>query len=58
MHPVPGARKVVTEGRHLRNLHGEKPTQEFGKGAEQDEITTDPRNRMNPRYQTAVWLGM
>ena len=41
--------------------HGKKPTQEFvpfGDGVLARQITTDPRNRMNPRYQYGVWLGM
>ena len=57
----PGARKIVTGRRHFERLHGKKPTQEFvpfGEEVLARQITTDPRNRMNPRYQCGVWLGM
>ena len=42
-------------------LHGKKPTQEFvpfGEKVLARQVTTEPRNRMNPRYQYGVWLGM
>ena len=42
-------------------MHGKKPTQKFvpfGEKVLARQITTDLRNRMNPRYQYAVWLGM
>ena len=42
-------------------MHGKKPTQEFvpfGEKVLARQITTDPRNRMNPRCQCGVWLGM
>ena len=42
-------------------MHGKKPTQEFvsfGEKVVARQITTDPRNRKNPRYQYGVWLGM
>ena len=58
----PGARKVVTEGRHLSDCTArKKPTQEFvpfGEKVLARQITTDPMNRMNPRYQYGVRLGM
>ena len=57
----PGARKVVTGRRHFERLHGKKPTEEFvpfGERVLARQITTDPRNRMNPRCQCGVWLGM
>ena len=45
----------------FERLHDKKPTQEFvpfGEKVLARQITTDPRNRMNPRYQNGVWLGM
>ena len=42
-------------------MHGKKPTQEFvpfGEKVVARQITTNPRNRMNPRYQFGVWLEM
>ena len=45
----------------FERLQGKKPTQEFvpfGEKVLARQITTDPRNRMNPRYQYGVWLGM
>ena len=42
-------------------LHGKKPTQEFvpfGEKVLGRKITTDQMNRMNPKYQYGVWLGM
>ena len=44
----------------FERLHGKKPTQEFvsfGEKVRARQITSDPRNRMNPRYQCGVWLG-
>ena len=35
----------------FERMHGKKPTLAR-------QITTDPRNRMNDRYQCGVWLGM
>ena len=60
MHPihVPKGRDGRTP---LERLHGKKPTQEFvpfGEKVLVRQITTDPRNRMNPRYQYGVWFGM
>ena len=45
----------------FERLHGKKPTQEFvpfGEKVLARQVTTEPRNRMNPRYQYGVWLGM
>ena len=45
----------------LERMHGKKPTQEFVPFREKvlaRQITTEQRNRMNPRYQYGVWLGM
>ena len=42
-------------------LHGKKPIRKFvpfGEKVLARQITTDPRNRMNPRYQYGGWLGM
>ena len=44
----------------FERLHGKKPTQEcvpFGEKVLARQITTDPRNRMNPRYQYGFGLG-
>ena len=45
----------------FERLHGKKPTQEFvpfGEKVLARKNTTGPRNRMNPRCQYGVWLGM
>ena len=45
----------------FERLHGKKPTQEFvpfGEKVLARQVTTQPRNRMNPRYQYGVWLRM
>ena len=45
----------------FEKAHGNKPTQEcvpFGEKVLAKQITTDPMNRMNPRYQCGIWLGM
>ena len=45
----------------FERMHCKKPTQEFvpfGENVLARHITTEPRNRMNPRYQYAIWLGM
>ena len=45
----------------FERLHGKKPTQEFvpfGEKVLARRITTEPMNRMNPRYQYGIWLGM
>ena len=45
----------------FERMHGKKPTQEFvpfGEKVLARKITTEPRNRMNPRYKYGVWLGM
>ena len=45
----------------IERLHGKKPTQEFvplGEKVLARQITTGPRNGMNPRYQYGVRLGM
>ena len=47
--------------RPFGRLHGKKPTQEFvpfGQKVLAKQITTDPMNRTNPRYQYGIWLGM
>ena len=55
----------VKKGRDGRTaferLHGMKPTQEFDPFGEKvlaKRITTDPMNRMKPRYKYGIWLGM
>ena len=43
----------------FERLHGNKPTQEFvsfGEKVLARRVTTEPMNRMNPRYQYRVWL--
>ena len=45
----------------FERVHGKKPTQEFvpfGEKVLARRVTTEPRNRMNPRYQYWIWLGM
>ena len=45
----------------FERLHGKKLTQEFAPFGEKvlaRQITTEPRIRMNPRYQYGFWLGM
>ena len=45
----------------FERLHGKKPTQEFvpfGEKVLARRVTTEPMNRMNPRYQYGIWLGM
>ena len=45
----------------FKRLHGKKPTRKFvpfGEKVLAKQITTDPMNRMNPRYQHGIWLGM
>ena len=45
----------------FERLHGKKPTQEFvpfGENVLARRVTTEPMNRMNPRYQYGIWLGM
>ena len=45
----------------FERLHGEKPTQEFvpfGEKVLARQITKGPMNRMNPRYQYGIWLGI
>ena len=45
----------------FERLHGKKPTQEFvpfGEKVLARRVTTAPMNRMNPRYQYGIWLGM
>ena len=57
----PGARKVHDGKTPFERLHGKRPTQEFvpfGEKVLARQVTTGPRNRMNPRYQYGVWLGM
>ena len=42
----------------FERLHGKKPTQEFvpfGEKVLAGQVTTEPRNRMNPRYQYAEY---
>ena len=43
----------------FERLHGKRPTQEFvpfGEKVLARRVTTDPTNRMNPRYQYGIWL--
>ena len=45
----------------FERLLGKRPTQEFvpfGEKVLARKITTDPMNRMNPRNQCGIWLGM
>ena len=45
----------------LERLHGKKPAQEFvsfGEKVLARPISSEPLNRMNPRYKFAVWLGV
>ena len=45
----------------FERMHGKRPTQEFvpfGEVVLARQITTEPRNKMNTRYQYGVWLGM
>ena len=45
----------------FERLHGKKPTQEFvpfGEKVLARQVTTEPRNRLNPRYQYGIWLGV
>ena len=45
----------------LERLHGKKPTQEFvpfGDKVLAKQITTDPINRMHPKYSYEIWLGI
>ena len=45
----------------FERLHGKKPSQEFvpfGEKVLARRVTTEPMNRMNPRYQYGIWLGM
>ena len=45
----------------FERLHGKKPTQEFvpfGEKVLARRVNTEPMNRMNPRYQCGIWLGM
>ena len=43
----------------FERLHGKKPTQEFVRLERKCWlVTTEPTNRMKPRYQYGVWLGM
>ena len=45
----------------LERLHSMKPTQvfvPFGEKVLAKQFTTDPMNRMNPRYQYGIWLGI
>ena len=41
----------------FERLHGEKPTQKIVPFGEK-VLATEPMNRMNPRYQYGIWLGM
>ena len=45
----------------FERLHGKKPTQEFvpfGEKVLARPISSEPLNRMNPRYKFGVWLGV
>ena len=45
----------------LERLHGKKPTQEFmpfGEKVLTRPISSEPLNRMNPRYKFGAWLGV
>ena len=55
------ARKVVMERRHLKGSTGKKPPQEFvpfGEKVLARRVTTEPRNRMNPRYGSRFGHGL
>ena len=61
MRPVQMPKRVVTGETPFDRLHSKRPTQEFvpfGEKVLAKHITTDPMNRMNPRYQYGIWLGM
>ena len=56
-----GARKGRDGKTPFERMHGKKPTQEFvplGEEVLARQVTTEPRNRMNPRYQYGAWLGV
>ena len=45
----------------FERLHGKRPTQEFvpfGEKVLAKQVSTDPTNRMNPRYKFGLWLGI
>ena len=45
----------------LGRLHGKRPTQKivpFGEKVLAKQVSTDPVNRMNPRYKFGIWIGM
>ena len=45
----------------FERLHGKKPTQEFvpfGEKVLARPISSEPLNRINPRYKFGVWLGV
>ena len=52
----------VPEGRTpFERLHGKKPNQQFvpfGEKVLARPISSEPLNRMNPRYKFRVWLGV
>ena len=48
-------------GRHLKDYMARRPTQEFGSFGEKvlaRPISSEPLNRINPRYKFGVWLGV
>ena len=52
--------RVETDGRHLRGCTARSRHKSLSRLERvlARQITTDPMNRMNPRYQYGVWLGM
>ena len=42
----------------FERLHGTQEFVPFGEKVLARKITTGPMNRMNPRYQYGIWLGM
>ena len=57
----PGARTVENGRTPLERLHGKKTTQQFvlfGEEVLARPISSEPLNRMNPRYKFGVWLGV
>ena len=57
----PGARRVETFGRHLKDCIERSQHNEFvpfGEKVLARPVSSEPLNRMNPRYKFGVWLGV
>ena len=51
----------MTGRRHFERLHGKKPTQEFvpfGEKVLARPISSEPLDRVNPRYKFGAWQGV